>query len=92
MAIQPDRLRHSDDAEDAMQEALVQTFRHVSRLRDPRAFRPWLYRTVRNACLPSRRRRVDQPRRMVSLEALLPAPGTGDRSRCLPWGKVPRTW
>jgi DNA-directed RNA polymerase specialized sigma24 family protein len=41
-----------------MQEALVQTFRFISRLRDPEAFRPWLYRMVRNACLMSRRRRV----------------------------------
>lgn len=64
---------HTEDAEDVMQEALVQTFRFVSRLRDPAAFRPWLYRTVRNACLMSRRRRVDEPARMQSLDELLPA-------------------
>ena len=27
-----------------MQEALIRTYRHVSRLRDPGSFRPWLYR------------------------------------------------
>ena len=63
---------HAEDAEDVMQEALVQTYRFVSRLRDVRAFRPWLYRTVRNACLMSRRRRVDEPRQVLSLDALLP--------------------
>lgn len=63
---------HAEDAEDAMQEALVQTYRFVSRLRDVRAFRPWLYRTVRNACLMSRRKRVDEPRHVLSLDALLP--------------------
>jgi RNA polymerase sigma-70 factor (ECF subfamily) len=63
---------HTEDAEDAMQEALVQTFRFVSRLRDPAAFRPWLYRTVRNACLMSRRRHVGEPTRMLSLDELLP--------------------
>jgi RNA polymerase sigma-70 factor (ECF subfamily) len=59
-----------------MQESLVQTFRFISRLRDPAAFRTWLYRTVRNACLMSRRRRVDQPTRMLSLDELLPT-GSG---------------
>jgi len=52
---------HADDAEDVMQEALIQTFRRARTLRDARAFRPWLYRTVRNACLMARRRRVDEP-------------------------------
>ncbi len=37
---------HPEDAEDAMQEALVRTYRHVPQIRDPDAFRPWLYRTV----------------------------------------------
>ena len=61
-----------DDAQDAMQEALLKTFRHVSRLREPGAFRPWLYRTVRNACLMSRRKRVDEPARLESLDATNP--------------------
>lgn len=58
-----------DDAQDAMQEALLRTYRHVSKLRDAGAFRPWLYRTVRNACLMSRRKRVDEPARLESLDA-----------------------
>ncbi len=60
---------HPEDAEDASQEALVRTFRSVSRLREPGAFRAWLYRTVRNACLMSRRRRVGEPARLESLDA-----------------------
>ena len=32
---------HPDDAEDAMQEALIKTYRHVGQVRDPDAFRPW---------------------------------------------------
>ncbi|MFN7977303.1 MAG: RNA polymerase sigma factor [Vicinamibacterales bacterium] len=57
------------DAEDAMQEALIKTYRYTSRIREPEAFRPWLHRTVKNACLMSRRRRVDQPKRLESIEA-----------------------
>ncbi len=45
------------DSEDAMQEALLQTFRHATRIREPKAFRSWLYRTVKNACLIGRRRK-----------------------------------
>jgi RNA polymerase sigma-70 factor (ECF subfamily) len=44
------------DREDAVQEALLKTFRHAGRIREPRAFRAWLYRTVKNACLIGRRR------------------------------------
>jgi RNA polymerase sigma-70 factor (ECF subfamily) len=63
---------HPEDAEDAMQDTLVQTFRKVGQIRDPDAFRPWIYRTVRNACLMSRRRRVAEPSRLASLDELLP--------------------
>ncbi len=62
----------ADDADDAMQEALIKTYRYASRIREPEAFRTWLYRTVKNACLISRRRRVDEPAHVLSLSA--PAP------------------
>jgi RNA polymerase sigma-70 factor (ECF subfamily) len=65
---------HADDAEDAMQEALIKTYRYVGRIREPGAFRPWLYRTVRNACLMGRRKRVGEPARLQSLDEVLPGP------------------
>ena len=64
----------ADDAEDAMQEALIKPYRYVSKIRDPEAFRPWLYRTVRNACLMSRRKKVGEPWRLQSLDEVLPGP------------------
>jgi RNA polymerase sigma-70 factor, ECF subfamily len=64
----------ADDAEDAMQEALIKTYRYVRHIRNPRAFRPWLYRTVRNACLMGRRKRVDEPTRLQSLDEVRPGP------------------
>jgi RNA polymerase sigma-70 factor (ECF subfamily) len=63
---------HANDAEDAMQEALIKTYRYVGRIREPEAFRPWLYRTVRNACLMGRRRRAGEPARLQSLDEVLP--------------------
>lgn len=65
------------DAEDVMQDALLKTFRYVRRIRDPRAFRTWLYRTVRNACLMKRRRKVGEPQRVLSLDELLPSADDG---------------
>lgn len=56
------------DAEDAMQEALIKTYRYTASIREPEAFRPWLHRTVKNACLMSRRRRVNQPKRLESID------------------------
>lgn len=62
----------ASDAEDVMQEALIKTYRHASRIRRPEAFRGWLYRTVRNACLMRRRTRVAEPKRLLSLDETLP--------------------
>jgi RNA polymerase sigma-70 factor, ECF subfamily len=59
---------HADDADDAMQEALLKTYRHVGQIKDPAAFRTWLYRTVKNACLISRRKRVHEPEHLHSLD------------------------
>jgi RNA polymerase sigma-70 factor (ECF subfamily) len=59
---------HPADAEDVMQDALLKTYRYVGRIREPEAFRTWLYRTVRNACLMKRRRRRGEPARHVSFE------------------------
>jgi RNA polymerase sigma-70 factor, ECF subfamily len=58
----------ADDADDAMQEALLKTYRYAARIREPEAFRAWLYRTVRNACLINRRKRAHEPDHFVSLD------------------------
>jgi RNA polymerase sigma-70 factor (ECF subfamily) len=74
----------AEDAEDVMQDALLKTYRYVGRINNPDAFRPWLYRTVTNACRMKRRRRVDEPAHFVPIDAGaagesspldLPAPG-----------------
>jgi RNA polymerase sigma-70 factor (ECF subfamily) len=64
----------SDDAEDAMQEALIKTYRYVRTIREPEAFRTWLYRIVRNACLMGRRKKAGEPARLQSLDDVRPDP------------------
>jgi RNA polymerase sigma-70 factor (ECF subfamily) len=68
---------HADDADDAMQEALLKTFRFAGQIKEPEAFRTWLYRTVKNACLINRRRRVHEPEHFVSLDELAGPPEGG---------------
>ena len=80
---------HADDAEDAMQEALIKTYRYVGRIREPDAFRPWLYRTVRNACLMGRRKRAGEPTRLQSLDEVLPGPDGRTRPDAPHPGKNP---
>ena len=80
---------HADDAEDAMQEALIKTYRYVGRIRDPGAFKPWLYRTVRNACLMGRRKRADEPVRLRSLDEVAGSSGQPMRIDAPDPGKNP---
>jgi len=70
----------ADDADDAMQEALLKTYRYAARIREPQAFRAWLYRTVRNACLLGRRKRVDEPLHLLSLDEPAGGADGGERS------------
>jgi RNA polymerase sigma-70 factor (ECF subfamily) len=55
-------LGQREDAEDAVQEALVRAYRALRRGRRPEQFRPWLFRVVLNRCrsqmLKTRRRKL----------------------------------
>lgn len=69
-----------DDAPDVVQDAFVEAWRHIDRLRDPAAFDPWLRSIVVNRCrnvLRTRDRRV----RTIDLAAAGAVVGeTGDES------------
>jgi RNA polymerase sigma-70 factor (ECF subfamily) len=67
----------ADDAEDAMQDALIKTYRYAARIREPEAFRTWLYRTVKNACLVGRRRKAHEPAHVMSLDEIVVGPDGG---------------
>lgn len=67
------------DAEDVMQEALLKTYHHVKKIEKPEAFRTWLFRTVRNFCLMKRRKKVDEPSHVMSLDGTMDATDAGRR-------------
>ena len=61
-------LRDQDRAQDAVQEALVQAWRHVHALRDPGAWDAWLYRLTVRACY--RLARTSRRRNVVELQVV----------------------
>jgi RNA polymerase sigma-70 factor, ECF subfamily len=70
-------LRATDQAEDAVQEALVRAWQQLPSLRDPDRFDAWLYRLVMNACADQGR----QLRRWSGQVKQLPMePGIGDET------------
>lgn len=68
-------LRDPELARDAVQEALIRTWRDLPGLRDPDRFDAWLHRLIINACLDLVRRRK---RRVIEVE--LTALDTPDRA------------
>lgn len=55
-------LGNHDDAEDALQDALLKTYRNIASLRDDAGFRAWFLQIVYHQCLDARRRRQTRQR------------------------------
>jgi RNA polymerase sigma-70 factor (ECF subfamily) len=66
MAIACRMLRDADQAEDAVQAALIVAWRELRTLRDPDRFEPWLHRILTNECYAEARRH----RRSVDIRIL----------------------
>src|SRR6185312_7936453 len=67
-----------DEAEDAVQEALLNAWRHRDRFTGEGTVRAWLYRIATNVCLDAVRARARRPQRASSPEVswLQPYPDT----------------
>ncbi len=74
MAIAFRILRDVDRAEDAVQAAMVTTWRHLGSLRDRDQFEAWLHRTLVNACYAESRRHRPGALNVVDLEISGPSP------------------
>ena len=79
MAIACRILRDADEAEDAVQAALIAAWRDIRSLRDPDRFEPWLHRILTNECYAEARRR----RRWSANIRLLPQPDRTDSNEIL---------
>lgn len=63
---------HPEDAEDTMQEVLYRSLGHLGKIEDPQALAVWLYTVTRNRCWRMRRKSIHAPKRMLSLDELMP--------------------
>ncbi len=61
-----------EDAEDTMQEVLVQSVPRLPKFDSPKALLVWLYKVAKTRCLMSRRRSKYAPQQELSLEELMP--------------------
>ena len=61
--------RDQGEGDDLVQETMTRAWAARTRFQPGTNFRAWLFRTVRNACLMKRRRHVDEPARVESLDS-----------------------
>ena len=79
-----------DDAEEVLQETLLQAYRSLKDLRDPAALKAWVYRVAANACLRMRRRGRHDPVREIGLDEVLPRQGEdGAPPEIADWSGLP---
>lgn len=79
-----------DDAEEVLQETLLQAYLSLKDLREPAALRTWVYRVASNACLRMRRRGKHDPDREIPLSEVLPqAMADGSPPRIGDWSEIP---
>lgn len=78
-----------EDAEDVLQETLLQAFRKLHTLETPAAVQGWLFRVARNACLMKRRRSRFAPKQELPLEEFLPSRGPDGQPQVTDWSALP---
>lgn len=61
-----------EDARDIVQETFIKAFESLKTLKEPKALKSWLYRVAANACLMKRRKGKFEPKKELSLDALMP--------------------
>jgi RNA polymerase sigma-70 factor (ECF subfamily) len=61
-----------EDAEDTMQETLLQAVRKLPSFTSPKALAVWLYKVAKSRCLMSRRKSKFAPKEHLSFEVLMP--------------------
>lgn len=80
-----------EDAEEVAQDTLLQVFKRLDQLRDPRRLKSWVFRIAKNACLMKRRKSTFAPPRELSLSDYLPARAHGDEQsiEIADWSHLP---
>jgi RNA polymerase sigma-70 factor (ECF subfamily) len=72
-------VRNREDAEDAIQEALLKAYLNMSRYERSRSFKGWWFAIIRNCCLDLLRKRVGRHVTVAIDPSELPSPGNDAR-------------
>jgi RNA polymerase sigma-70 factor (ECF subfamily) len=83
---------HIEDAQDTMQEVLIEFFRGARRFKfnNPKALTVWLYKVAKNACLMSRRKEKYEPKDIFSFDSPIPKDQNEEKRHEIPdWSKIP---
>jgi len=74
----PELQGEGEEAEDAVQDALVRAFDRLADCREPDKFAGWLFLILRNRCYAERRRRQRQERPLDSTDEMFAGPDRPD--------------
>lgn len=80
-------LRNDEDAEDAVQEAILSAYANLDSLREPEKFKSWILHILTNKCYDACRKKrptVD----LSDVEEILPASGTDCTEKLSLWQAV----
>lgn len=80
---------HVQDAEDLVQETLLNAFRYLDSFRFETKFKNWLYRVATSVCLKKRRRSKFAPDQELSLEDFIPKEGEAPPETVPSWAAQP---
>lgn len=79
----------AQDAEDLVQDTLLNVFRYLKHFRFETRFKNWLYRIATSVCIKKRRKSKYEPERELSLEEFLPGKDDPIPDHIPAWAQLP---
>lgn len=79
----------TQDAEDLVQDTLLNVFRYLKNFRFETRFKNWLYRIATSVCIKKRRKSKFAPERELSLEEFLPGKDDPIPDHVPAWAQLP---
>ena len=81
--------RDATDAEDTVQETLLNVFRYLKDFRYETKFKNWLYRVAASTCIKKRRKSKFAPQRELSLDEFIPPDEAEGPNQVPNWALMP---
>lgn len=79
-----------EDAQDVVQDTFLAAFKGLKDFRGRARLTTWLYKIASSACIKKRRRKSHEPKRTLSIDALMPDGSDGERPiQIADWSRLP---